>query len=129
MIAIAVFGDRHAVFGDRLAVFGDRHAPFSVIGMLRFRRSRWAETRIWIDGIANRDLFEYCRALQRTGEALGCGLYPRGSHVHIDVRSSATIWVDLSGYGDGADYVQHPDPWLDGHPDAGHLRAWPEDPG
>jgi hypothetical protein len=26
-------------------VFGDRHRPFSVIAMLRFRRSPWAETR------------------------------------------------------------------------------------
>jgi uncharacterized protein YcbK (DUF882 family) len=74
---------------------------------------------IWIDGIGNRDLFEYCRLLQRSGERLGCGLYPRGSHVHIDERSQATIWVDLSGYGDDAIYVSEPASWLDGHAEAG----------
>jgi uncharacterized protein YcbK (DUF882 family) len=71
---------------------------------------------IWIDGVENRALFEYCRALQRAGERLGCGLYPRGQHVHVDVRSRATIWVDLSGYGDGAAYVSDPDAWLQAHP-------------
>ena len=58
---------------------------------------------IWIDGVENRYLFEYCRALQGTGQRLGCGYYPAGAHVHVDVRSRSTIWVDLSGYGDGAD--------------------------
>src|SRR5262249_44030646 len=66
---------------------------------------------LWIDGVKNRDLFEYCRALQRAGERLGCGLYPAGAHVHIDDRSRATIWVDLSGYGDGAIYVKDPERW------------------
>jgi uncharacterized protein YcbK (DUF882 family) len=74
---------------------------------------------ISISGIDNRELFDYCRELQRSGQRLGCGLYPRGSHVHIDVRSRPTIWVDLSGYGDGASYVRSPASWLDRHPDAG----------
>jgi hypothetical protein len=38
--------------------------------------------------------------------------------VHVDVRSRATIWVDLSGYGDGAVYVSDPEAWLEAHPDA-----------
>jgi uncharacterized protein YcbK (DUF882 family) len=71
---------------------------------------------VWIDGVEDRALFEYCRGLQRAGERLGCGLYPRGHHVHVDVRSRATIWVDLSGYGDGADYVSDPEAWLEAHP-------------
>lgn len=70
---------------------------------------------IGIPGVANRDLFEYCRQI----ENLGCGLYPNGYHVHVDVRSRATIWVDLSGYGDGAEYVEDPVAWLSAHPDAG----------
>lgn len=74
---------------------------------------------VWIDGVAHRELFDYCRALQHDGEALGCGLYPHGHHVHVDVRSRATIWVDLSGYGDGAAYVADPDGWLASHPGAG----------
>ncbi len=70
---------------------------------------------VWLDGIENRDLFEYCRTLQRAGENLGCGLYPAGTHVHVDVRSRATIWVDLSGYGDGAIYIPNPEAWLEAH--------------
>jgi hypothetical protein len=71
---------------------------------------------IWIDDIKSRDLFEYCRTLQRAGKRLGCGLYPHGHHVHVDVRSRATIWVDLSGYGDGAVCVPEAEPWLEAHP-------------
>jgi uncharacterized protein YcbK (DUF882 family) len=78
-----------------------------------------------IAGVENRDLFEYCRELQRSGQPLGCGLYPRSSHVHVDVRSRPTIWVDLSGYGDGASYVRSPASWLDRHPDAGRGRRAP----
>lgn len=71
---------------------------------------------VWIEGVDNRSLFDYCRALQQAGENLGCGLYPIGGHhVHVDVRSRATIWVDLSGYGDGAIYVADPGAWLDAH--------------
>jgi hypothetical protein len=33
-----------------------------------------------------------------------------------DVRSRATVWVDLSGYGDGAVYVSDPEAWLNAHP-------------
>jgi hypothetical protein len=36
--------------------------------------------------------------------------------VHVDVRSHATVWVDLSGYGDGAVYVADPEAWLESHP-------------
>jgi hypothetical protein len=61
-----------------------------------------------VAGTPDRALFDYCRTLP----TLGCGYYPRGRHVHIDVRSRATIWVDLSGYGDGAIYVSNPERWL-----------------
>jgi uncharacterized protein YcbK (DUF882 family) len=69
---------------------------------------------IRIPGITNRELFELCRSLPN----VGCGLYPNGSHVHIDVRPRSAIWVDLSGYGDGARYVAHPDDWLARNPNA-----------
>jgi hypothetical protein len=38
--------------------------------------------------------------------------------VHVDEPSHATIWVDLSGYGDGAVYLSDPAAWLDGHPES-----------
>ena len=69
---------------------------------------------IRIPGVANRELFELCRRLPD----VGCGLYPNGGHVHVDVRARSAVWVDLSGYGDGTRYVANPEAWLRGHPDA-----------
>lgn len=64
-----------------------------------------------LPGIAGRVLFEWCRAQEK----LGCGYYPNGRHVHIDVRARSALWVDLSGYGDGARYVRDADTWLRRH--------------
>ena len=61
-----------------------------------------------IEGVPNRELFEYCRTLQ----AVGCGLYPNGHHVHIDVRSRPAIWVDLAH----RRYVRDPRLWLELNP-------------
>lgn len=61
--------------------------------------------------IAARPVFEWCR----TQENLGCGYYPNGRHVHIDVRARSALWVDLSGYGDGASYVRDAATWLRRH--------------
>jgi hypothetical protein len=62
-----------------------------------------------------RDIFDYCRELAD----LGCGLYPKGTHVHVDVRSRATIWVDLSRYGEAARYVRDAKGWVREHPQSG----------
>jgi uncharacterized protein YcbK (DUF882 family) len=80
---------------------------------------------LWIEGVELRDVFEYCRVLQARGARLGCGLYPQGSHVHVDVRSQATIWVDLGHYGEGSLYVADPEPWLAQHPAAGRTTTAP----
>jgi hypothetical protein len=72
---------------------------------------------IYIRGVPNRDLFDYCLGLVD----VGCGLYPKGMHVHVDVRSRAGKWVDLSRYGEGADYVRDVPSWLRAHPDAGRA--------
>ncbi len=64
-------------------------------------------------GISNRRVFEYCRTLPRTG----CGYYPNGHHVHIDVRTRSTIWIDLSATSEAADYVSNPHAWLARHPE------------
>jgi hypothetical protein len=50
---------------------------------------------------------------------VGCGLYPNGRHVHIDVRSRPSLWVDLSRYGERASYVGGARAWLVAHPEAG----------
>ncbi len=73
---------------------------------------------LYMQGVQARDLFDYCRKL----EDVGCGLYPKGMHVHVDVRSRSGVWVDLSHYGDGAAYVQDARGWLVTHPDAGRKN-------
>jgi hypothetical protein len=47
----------------------------------------------------------------------GCGYYPNGHHVHVDVRSRSAVWVDLSATSERADYVPAPLSWLARHPD------------
>jgi uncharacterized protein YcbK (DUF882 family) len=70
---------------------------------------------IYVDGVSNRAIFEWCRHQ----ENLGCGYYPvANSHVHIDVRSRPGIWVDLSHTGEQAAYVPDPLRWLRDHPAA-----------
>jgi uncharacterized protein YcbK (DUF882 family)/LysM repeat protein len=47
---------------------------------------------IRIMGVSKRALWNYCRTLRKTG----CGFYPRSMFVHVDVRGSASQWVDWS---------------------------------
>lgn len=47
-----------------------------------------------VEGVGKRRLFEL---LRRSFDDVGVGYYPNGSFVHLDVRDSATIWVDYSG--------------------------------
>lgn len=72
------------------------------------RHTRGEATDIRVRGVSMRALWDYCRSLEDTG----CGYYPRSSFVHVDVRRSATQWVDWSTPGRAARY--------------GSLaRAWP----
>jgi hypothetical protein len=48
-----------------------------------------------VAGVSKRALWDFCRSISKTG----CGLYPRSSFVHVDVRESAAQWVDWSGPG------------------------------
>ena len=72
------------------------------------RHTRGQATDIRVRGVPTRMLWDYCRTLVSTG----CGYYPRSTFVHVDVRASATQWVDWSSPGRRARY--------------GNLdRAWP----
>lgn len=70
---------------------------------------------IRIPGVANREVYDFCCTFAN----VGCGFYPNAHHVHIDVRSQATTWVDLSRDREPAAYVARPDEWTDQHPNAG----------
>jgi uncharacterized protein YcbK (DUF882 family) len=102
------FGGRRIelLSGYRVPERGDRLSSYHQVG-------RAAD--MYIPGVVNRDLYDYCRTLPN----LGCGLYPKGTHVHVDVRSRACTWVDLSHYGDPANYVGDAVAWVRAHPEAG----------
>jgi uncharacterized protein YcbK (DUF882 family) len=62
-----------------------------------------------VDGVSNRELRDFCRTLPNAG----VGYYPNSSFVHLDTRDRSTFWVDLSGPGEPADYVDDPEGWVE----------------
>jgi hypothetical protein len=121
LVAVLAHLGRH-FGGKRILLMSGYRAPDAGAALRSYHQVGRAAD-VAIPGVSCRDLFERCRALQRHGMRLGCGLYPRGRHVHVDVRSRSTTWVDLSGYRDGAAYVRDPERWLAAHPDAGRDRC------
>lgn len=53
-----------------------------------------------VEGVPNAVVRDYCRSLG----AVGVGYYPNSSFVHLDVRDTATFWVDESGPGESPRY-------------------------
>jgi len=51
-------------------------------------------------GVNNDALRDFCRTLR----SAGCGYYPNGSFVHLDVRDSKAYWVDWSRPGEPPKY-------------------------
>ncbi len=56
---------------------------------------------IRVEGVPNEVLRDYCLTLSK----VGVGYYPRGSFVHVDVRSKPVYWVDWSRPGEPALYL------------------------
>jgi uncharacterized protein YcbK (DUF882 family) len=94
--------------GRRIEVVSGYRVPSDAGDLSSYHQvGRAADIRI--AGVSDRQLFAFCRTLDR----VGCGLYPVArSHVHIDVRARSTIWVDLSPAGRPAVYVRNPGQWL-----------------
>ena len=105
--------------GRRLEIVSGFRSPGEHDSLSQSNHFEGDAVDIRIPGVSNRALFELCRSFID----VGCGLYPNGGHVHVDVRARSAIWVDLSGYGDGARYVANPEAWLRGHPDAASAVA------
>jgi uncharacterized protein YcbK (DUF882 family)/LysM repeat protein len=55
-----------------------------------------------VKGVSNEELRDFCRTLRK----VGVGYYPNNSFVHLDVRETATYWVDLSRSGEPPRYVK-----------------------
>jgi hypothetical protein len=80
-----------------------------------------------IEGVRNEALVSYCKTLGDTG----CGYYPNGVFVHMDVRDPGAghvAWVDTSRSGEAPHYVPNapPSPASADAPDA-KLRNLPVD--
>jgi hypothetical protein len=57
-----------------------------------------------LEGVTNDDVVSFCKTLTDTG----CGFYPNGSFVHMDVRDPGAghvAWVDISRPGEAPKYV------------------------
>ncbi len=94
------FGGRPIVLvsGRREAVGFTRESSRHVSGQA---------TDIRVEGVPHRALWDYCRSLASTG----CGLYPRSTFVHVDVRERAAQWVDWSRPGRRPTYGNLRGPW------------------
>jgi uncharacterized protein YcbK (DUF882 family) len=82
-------------FGGRpiRVVSGFREAGGNTRETSRHTQGRAAD--IQVADVPARVVFDYCRSLAQTG----CGFYPRGAFVHVDVRERDGQWVDWSGHG------------------------------
>lgn len=66
-------------------------------------RSKHAEGRALdfrVEGVANRELYEFIKTLPKTG----AGYYPNSTFVHLDTRDISVTWTDYAGPGESARY-------------------------
>lgn len=95
------FGNRklELISGYRQPEKGERLNSYHQVG-------RAADIRI--PGIPKEELFRYCQTLSD----VGCGYYPNAEFVHLDVRGTSTVWVDISRPGQPRNYVSNARAWL-----------------
>ena len=54
-----------------------------------------------VDGVDPRTVWSFCKSFKD----VGCGHYPTSGFVHMDIRDKSYSWVDVSGPGEPARYV------------------------
>ncbi len=98
-------------FGGRpiVVVSGFRDSERYTEESSRHVASAAADVRIL--GVPERSVWERCRRLR----GAGCGLYPRSTFVHVDVREDRMQWVDWSGPGQKPRYGTLRGPARRGH--------------
>jgi LysM repeat protein/uncharacterized protein YcbK (DUF882 family) len=58
-----------------------------------------------VKGVANRELYEFCKQLPDSG----CGFYPNSVFVHMDTREKPATWIDYSAPGEKPRYKRPED--------------------
>lgn len=95
-----VLGEIQEAFPGRSVVIMSGYRPHAHTSY----HQRGKALDLYVQGVANEDLFGLCRTLRD----VGCGYYPNNSFVHIDVRgygSAKAMWVDVSDPGTPSKYV------------------------
>ena len=59
-----------------------------------------------VEGVDPRVVWAYCKQFKD----VGCGHYPTSQFVHMDVRDKSYSWIDMSGPGERARYVNSAQP-------------------
>lgn len=84
MRTLQLMSDR---FGGRRIVLLSGYRPAHA-GEPVSRHSLGQAVDVRVEGIALRDVWQYCQTLDN----MGCGLFPRQDYVHIDVRTAPEAW-------------------------------------
>jgi hypothetical protein len=95
-----VLGEIQEAFPGRSVVIMSGYRPHAHTSY----HQRGKALDLYVQGVANEDLFALCRTLRD----VGCGFYPNNSFVHLDVRpfgSAKATWVDVSDPGTPSRYV------------------------
>lgn len=93
MRAIAAVSDHFG--GRRMVVLSGFRPQLRDLRRPRSTHSRGNAVDIRVEGVSLRALYAFCQTLESTG----CGLYPRGHYVHLDVRIESAAWTDGSDAG------------------------------
>jgi LysM repeat protein len=89
--AVATLGEHFA--GRRVVVLSGFRPQLRNPSAPRTRHSQGYAVDLRVEGVPVRAVHAFCTTL----DALGCGLYPRGGYVHIDVRREAASWTENGG--------------------------------
>lgn len=79
-------------FGGRAITVVSGYRPARGYTSNESRHVHNAALDIRVQGVSNREVWDFCLSLRRTG----CGYYPRSTFVHVDVRDREAQWVDWS---------------------------------
>lgn len=92
-------------FGQPQVTIYSGYRPPSICSLKTSKHTVGEAVDFSLDGIDNAEIRDY---LLKHWFMVGVGYYPNSYHVHLDVRSRKTFWIDYGGPGEGAMYAQNP---------------------